>query len=154
MKLEKFLVHASQALFAMIVLSCFVAGCGKREEKKPVPEVYPAEGHAYMKDPAFKKQLAVQEKEKKTLLDEREKLFAAFAALEKREGSRAAAERSPEWKILEKKAQDCMKKFDANRLHTTELFAARAKQAQADSAKIARGEAKAAATEADGEEAR
>jgi len=142
MKLKKFSVHASQALFAMTVLLCFAVGCGKREEK-PLPEVYPAEGHSYMKDPAFKAQLAAQEKEKNTILGEREKLFSAFEALEKREGSRAAAEKSPEWKVLEKQAQDCMLHFESNRLHTAALFEARMKQAQADSAKIARGEARA-----------
>jgi len=142
MKSKKFLVHASQALFAVIVLSCLAVGCGKREEK-PLPEVYPAEGHSYMKDPVFKQQLAAQEKEKKAILGEREKLFKAFEALEKREGSRAAAERSPEWKVLEKKAKDCMWQFESNRLHTAALFKARLEQATVDSAKVARGEAKA-----------
>lgn len=143
MKLKKFLVHASQALFATVVLSCCVVGCGRREEPKPLPEVYPAEGFAYMDDPVFKAQMAAQKKEKNAILGEREKLFAAFAELEKREGSRAAAEKSPEWKVLEKKAQACLQNFESNRMHSAELFDARLKQAQADSEKIKRGEAKA-----------
>jgi len=142
MKSKKVLVHASLALCAMIVLSCVVAGCGKQKEDTR-PEVYPAEGHAYMKDPAFKKALAAQDKERNTILGEREKLFQEFEALEKRAGSRAAAEKLPEWKALEARAQACGRAFESNRWQTTELLRERMKRAQEDSARIARGEAKA-----------
>jgi len=141
MKLKKVLVHASLALGAMIVLSCLVAGCGKKKEDTR-PEVYPAEGHGYMKDPVFKKALAAQDAERKTILGEREKLFAEFEAIEKRAGSRAAAEKTSEWKALEARAQEWGKAFESNRWQTTVLLRERMKRAQEDSARIARGEAK------------
>jgi len=142
MKLKKVLVHASLALGAVIVLSCLVAGCGKQKKVDTRPEVYPAEGNAYMKDPSFKAVLAVQDKERKSILGEREKLFQEFEALEKRAGSRAAAEKLPEWKTLEARAQACGRAFESNRWHTTEIFRERVQRAREDSARIARGEAK------------
>lgn len=142
MKSNKVLVHASQALFAAVALCWYVAGCERREEK-PLPEVYPAEGHAYMKDPEFKARLEAQDKERNGILGEREKLIDEFAALEKRAGSRAAAEKLPEWKQLEARAQACGRAFESNRWHTAEMLRERMKRAQEDSERIARGEAKA-----------
>jgi len=142
MKSKKVLVHASLALSAAIVLSCLVAGCGKRKEDAR-PEVYPAEGHAYMKDPEFKKALEAQDNERKVMLGEREKLLVKFEALEKRAGSRAAAEKTPEWKALAVRFQEWDRAFESNRWHTTEILRERRKRAQADSERIARGEAKA-----------
>jgi len=142
MKLKKVLVHASQALFAVIVLSYLAVGCGKREESKPLPEVYTAEGHGYMKDPAFKQQVEAQDKEKKAILGEREKLFAEFAALEKKAGSRAEAAKLPEWKALEVRAEACARAFESNRWQSVEIFRERVKRAQEDSERVKRGEAK------------
>jgi len=143
MKSKKVLVHASLALCAMIVLTCIVAGCGK--QKKDVdtrPEVYPAEGHAYMRDPEFKAALDAQDQVRKAILAEREQLMREFEALEKRAGSRAAAEKLAEWKELEKRAQASGRSYEVNRRQTTELLRERMKRAQEDSARIARGEAK------------
>jgi len=142
MKLNKVLVHASQALCAAIVLWCAAVGCDRREEK-PLPEVYPAEGHGYMDDPAFQSQIAEQDAQRKRILGEREKLIAAFEQLEKRAGSRAAAEKLPEWKELTARAQACGRAFDSNRVQTTEIMQARMKRALEDSERIKRGEAKA-----------
>jgi len=141
MKLKEFSVRASLALCAAIALSCLVAGCGKKKADTR-PEVYPAEGHSYMKDPAFKAQLARQDAKRNAILGEREKLFEEFEALEKRAGSRAAAEKLPEWKALEARAQACGRAYESNRWETTEMLRERMKRAQADSARVARGEAK------------
>jgi len=142
MKLKKVLVHASLALGAVIVLSCAVAGCGKRKGDTR-PEVYPAEGHSYMKDPAFRQELARQDEKRKKILGERERIFEEFAAVEKRAGSRAAAEKLPEWKALEARAQACGREYEASRREATELFRERVKRANEDSARVARGEARA-----------
>jgi len=141
MKLKKVLVHASQALCAVIVLSCVVAGCGKREKKNTLPEVYPAENHGYMDDPVFKKQLEERDAERKVILGEREKLFAQFEALEKKAGSRAAAEKTPEWQALLKRSEECFRNFESNRTQTAALLRERAKRASEDSERIKRGEA-------------
>jgi len=143
MKLKKVLVHASLALCAVIVLSCVVAGCGKRAEKDALPEVYPAEGHGYMDDPVFKKQLEDQDVQRKAILGEREKIATAFEALEKKAGSRAAAEKTPEWQALLKRSETCFQNFESNRTHTAELMRQRVARAMEDSARIKRGEAKA-----------
>lgn len=142
MKSYKILAHASQAFCAAIALVWCATGCERREEK-PLPEVYPAEGHAYMKDPAFKAQLEAQEKEREKILESREKLIEKFEALEKRMGSRAAAEKLPEWKQLESWAAACGRAYESNRWQTTEMLRERMVRAQADSERIARGEAKA-----------
>lgn len=141
MKLNKVLVHASLALGAMIVLMCIVAGCGK-QKKESLPEVYPAEDHGYMKDPEFRRALAQHDEKRNSILGEREKLFAKFAALEKEAGSRQAAERSAEWKVLLAQADRLSRAYESNRWETTELLRERMKRAQEDSARIARGEAK------------
>jgi len=96
-----------------------------------------------MKDPAFKARIEIQDAERKSILGEREKLFVEFEALEKRAGSRAAAEKLPEWKALEARAQACGRAYETNRMHTTAMFRERLARAQEDSARIARGEAKA-----------
>jgi len=142
MNYKKVLVHASQALFAAVALMWFVAGCDRRKEDTR-PEVYPAEGHAYMKDPAFKAVLAAQEKKRNTLMAERDELVQAFAELEKRAGSRSAAEKLPEWQALDVRMRACGRAYESNRWETTEILRVRMERARADSARVARGEAKA-----------
>lgn len=144
MNLKKVSVHAPHALVAAAVLVCLVAGCGKDEEQaKPLPEVYSAEGHAYMKDPAFKAKLAAQDKKRTAILDEREAIIAEAEALEKKFGSRAAAETNAAYKALEKRMRACEQAFESNRWETTRLLGDRMKQAEKDTERIARGEAKA-----------
>jgi len=142
MKLKKVSVHASQALCATIVLLCVAAGCDRREERQ-LPEVYPAEGHGYMDDPEFKSQIAKQDAQRKVILGEREKIVVGLEALEKRAGSRAAAEKLPEWKALMARAESCGRAFDSNRLETAAIMQERMKRAMEDSARIKRGEARA-----------
>jgi len=127
---------------AAVVLACLVAGCGGDEGDR-LPEVYPAEDHAYMKDPAFKARLEAQDRQRTTILDEREAIIAEAVALETRYGSRAAAEKSPEYPALDRRMRACEQAFESNRWETTRLMAERMKRAQEDSARIARGEAKA-----------
>lgn len=144
MNLKKVLVRAPQALVAAIALTCLVAGCGKEEEeKKPLPEVYPAEGHAYMKDPAFKAKLEGQDARRRSLLGEREKILEGFAELEKKAGSREAAQKTPEWAALETRMKACAAAYQTNHSESAAMMRARMLQAEKDSERIRRGEARA-----------
>jgi len=143
MNLKKVSVHAPQALVAATVLACLVAGCGKDEEKKPLPEVYSAEGHAYMKDPAFKAKLQAQDKARTTILDEREALIAEAAALEQKCGSRAAAETNAAYKALMQRMHACEAAFETNRAESAKILRERMLQAERDTERIQRGEARA-----------
>jgi len=143
MNLKKVLVHAPQALVAAIVLACLVAGCGKEEEKKPLPEVYSAEGHSYMKDPAFKAKLEAQDAKRRSLLGEREKIVEGFAELEKKAGSREAAKKTPEWAALETRMKACAAAYQTNHAESAAMMRERMLQAERDTERIQRGEARA-----------
>jgi len=141
MKLKKVMVHASLALCAAVALYSVIAGCGRRAQKQVLPEVYPAEGHGYMDDPEFKRQLAAQDAERSKVLGVREKICLALEDLQKKAGSKEAAEKTPEWRALEQQLQACLQTFETNRLRTAEMLRARMKRAMADSERIRRGEA-------------
>jgi len=141
MKSDKVFVHAYPAVLAGLVCLCLFAGCDKEPEKEALPEVYPAEGNGYMDDPAFKQQLAKQKKERDGALGERERLIVEFEKLEKRCGSREAAEKTDEWRELAKQAEACGRAFESNRWETIRLMQDRVKRAQEDSARIREGKA-------------
>lgn len=140
MTLNKIFVHASLAQAACIVLSIALVGCSR---ETPLEEVYTLENNGFMRDPEFKKSLEKQERERKDIIANRERLIVAFNELKARAGSEEAARKLPEWKALEASAQRCGRSFESNRWVTADLYRARMERARKDTERVKRGEAKA-----------
>lgn len=130
-----------------VVLSLFatlICGCEEKASPVVLEEVYPAEGNAYMFDPAFRAQLDVQSKAKGEIRKSRFKLNDEFGALVKEHGGDyAAATNSARGAELlaEIRRNDLL--LNSNRMELARLTRERIKRAQEDSQRIRRGEAKA-----------
>ena len=136
---RNFYVLSSYALAATVaIVATLIAGCEKKEE------VYPVEGNAYARDPAYRAQLDAQVAERNTLAKERREINAEFAALVKRHnGDAKSVESSSEGAALLARLKANEQQFISNRMATAEITRERVKRAVADSERIKRGEAKA-----------
>ena len=129
-----------------VVFSLFAAVlCGCEEKTAPaLEEVYPAEGNAYMNDPAFRAQLDSQSKEKDAICKSNFQLNAEFQSLLKSNGGDyAAATNTPRGAELAALIRENQALLVSNRMETARLARERIKRAQEDSRRIRRGEAKA-----------
>ena len=124
---------------AVAVTSCMITGCSD-----DLPEVYPAEGNAYMHDPEYQGMMKANVKRRDMLT---EKLLAVGEARRKTlsefGGDDAMARASDKWKAIDAKEKEILADLEENRTAALTLTRNRMRKAAEDSARIQRGEAKA-----------
>ena len=132
-----FVLSSCAVAMTVALVAILMTGCEKREE------VYPAEGNAYMEDPAFRAQLDAQVAQRNALTRERRRLNDEKAELLKKfNGDINAAKDSPEGRALIERFRASDAANVSNRLETARITRERVKRAVADSERIKRGEAK------------
>ena len=135
---------------ALVVLCAVTVGCDRKDAitgkpaEKPLPEVYPLEGNAYMNDPVFKQQLDAGRKEMTKALAARTTVAKAMeAAVAKAQAEKRDPLTDPEYLKLKERLEAADKAFSAAQEKQRILAAKRIQQAQVDSKRIADGKAQA-----------
>lgn len=144
---EKNIVMSSYAIAATVALcATLISGCDQPATPAPaeLEEVYPAEGNAYMHDPAFRAKLDVQAQVKNDLRKSRLAINRELDELLKAHGGDyAAVTNTARGAELAAAVLRNERLFASNRMEVARLTRERIKRANEDSLRIQRGEAKA-----------